>query len=351
MRSKQSLTLLILLYKKQIRNIGYMLTVVLLPVIIAILINTNSLTKSTGNNIGLYCRSDNERANTAIDYLVEGDYYVNFIRYTDRNELVNDIANSRIDCAYELPDNLSDTILHNSKDSIILDLYDSETILSSYSNEIVYNAILRSIATDMLLDYAEHNKYLNNKDIKEHLIEIFDSYVGTSDVFTTQKISLTDKDTVIDEKDFTSDYSTTIRYISGILVMLTALIGAVYRAENFNSSAFEVMDGKLKFITAFIYPLAYATPILLSTTILIIATGSANGLADIINVLLLLITSTLLASVISIFVTNSKAIAGMIPIFLMVSVSIYPVFFDFEMFMPWIHYLKFLLPPQYLNLL
>lgn len=346
---KQSSTLLYLLIKNQLKRIHYLLLLIIAPIVLSIIINNNILSTTNKNIVGLYNSGNDDVAIASIDRLLEGDYQVQFVNYADRNEMLSDIANGRIDCGYEFDDRLTRKITGNFNNAIVLYLDDSESLVASYTNELVFSAVLNSGAHDILMDYVTHDRSLNTPEAIEIIDNTFSSYVINKDVFSVQKEEFSSDG--INAFDIDSLNSTSsVRSLVGIVVMLSCFIGAITRANNVNSESFEIMRKSVYTFTAFIYPIAYAIPVTLSMVGLLILTGSTYGAIDILNVISLLIASVTLAGLLSLGIRNSRILAGAVPNILMICIFIYPVIFDLIMFAPILKWVRFLLPPQYINL-
>jgi len=349
---RQSFTLLKLLILKQLRKLHIVALLIVVPVLIAVLFNSGILTKDTGNIIGIYVDDNGSNASEIAEYLINHDYEVTFKEYTNHNSMLNDIKNGRIDCAYEFPEDFSSKVLDKPNGSIILYVYDSESLLSAYSNEMIFEATLKTIADEMMLKYLDDSDYFSGASIHDKALEYFYSNRDTDEVFHISTYMLNEDNSTSKLADTSSSESiNSLRYMVAIVIMLSALLGSIYRANSLNNSAFEVMNQHVKNISSLVYPIAYSLPIAISCSILLVAAKSSRGLIDIINLILLEIASVLLAALLANIIPNSRMLAGSIPIIIMISVCLFPIFFDFQTFAPWIIYIKRILPPYFINLL
>ena len=346
---RQSLTLFVLLLKNQLRRISYVAVLILLPLILLAASVTGIINYDVSNRAGIYVDGNDPVAMDAARILEEGDYMVKFRIYDSLDKMKTDIVNGRIDCGYVFPDTLTEDLINREKKTVPLYLNDSETVFTTYANEVVFSGFLKAGAGRLMTNYMENSEYTTD-EMNAELDESFKNYIGSDMVFSVVKEDVDDNSVYTVDK-IKDNHETIFRYLAAVIVMIAALNGAIKRTGEMKSSAFETMNRNVLRLSCFAYPTAYCLPVAISLLMVIFATDSSIGPADIINILTLVIASGIFAGIMGLLIKSPRVLAGTVPVLIMLMFFIYPIILDFSMFSHSIEYIRYFFPPQFINLI
>ena len=97
---KRLLYWLYLLVKRQLKNPVIVVVLIAMPVAALIITHTASLKEAGAVRVGIVLEDDDKIAIMTRDYLMNGDYSVQFYEAESQEKLEQDIMNKRTECGY-----------------------------------------------------------------------------------------------------------------------------------------------------------------------------------------------------------------------------------------------------------
>jgi hypothetical protein len=135
---KRLLYWLYLLVKRQLKNPVIVVVLIAMPVAALIITNTASLKEKEPVRVGIVLEDDDKIAIMTRDYLVNGDYSVQFYEAESQEKLEQDIMNKRTECGYVVGTGLKDKLDSGSYRDIIELIICRSDFVSSMTENIQF---------------------------------------------------------------------------------------------------------------------------------------------------------------------------------------------------------------------
>ena len=270
-------------------------------------------------NIGIVVESfaDND-VDEVVDKLTEQKSVINFHKYSEEDEAVQQLKKDKLDVIWCLPNSFNNI----QKGSIRIIQRDNNAI-KNLSREKLYSLIYPYIAHSMYIEYM--NK-INVFDIEE-LDEYFNRIKIDKDFIEFEGV---EGESPYDKLDY---LTYPVRGFMCIWLFVGVMMSNIYFISDNKKGLFAMMDRWQKRLIVPVYTVGISLNLSLIMLITLIFTGQAGDiLKEIISMLLLLISLILFAGIIkSIFIKAELLEALMLPVILFL-IILSPIIFDIRMF-------------------
>ena len=152
---KRLLYWLYLLVKRQLKNPVIVVVLIAMPVAALIITNTASLKETEPVRVGIVLEDDDKIAIMTRDYLVNGNYSVQFYEAESQEKLEQDIMNKYTECGYVVGTGLKDKLDSGSYRDIIELIICRSDFVSSMTDEIFFSAMFKAYSPEVAVNYVD----------------------------------------------------------------------------------------------------------------------------------------------------------------------------------------------------
>ncbi|MCM1308023.1 MAG: hypothetical protein NC223_05430 [Butyrivibrio sp.] len=338
-------TWLALLSKRQLKSPLFIAILVLIPAAAAVASSIPALNDGSSITAGVYADGGEASAELA-ENLVKYEGSFDFVKYDDLDAMYRDVKNSKLNCGYVFPKDLSERA-GTPSDGILVLHCPSNTIQASV-NEVVYAELLRIQGRGII---TEHVRALglfaeSDTDYTDELLRLYDRYLNGNATFklayhTYGAGGLTKKD--ITE----SSVSFPVRGILSVMVFLAALFGGVTWLRDGEKGIFATLTGSYGSLCKILYILIptvfFGAASLLTLSLLGLYVSSAELTAMLALVLLSCLFSLLMTAI----TRQSRTFSACIPVILLGCLIFCNIFINASSYVPAARFVEKLFVPYY----
>ncbi len=358
---KQTLYLFYMVLKAQLKRPAYIFLLILIPCSMWFFSNFHIFNDSIEISAGICLSGENEMNSMLLSKLTDGDFIVNYIAYDSVDNMKRDVLNKTLSCAYVIPDNLENLMDNDTAEkSIQLITGSQNALVYSLSNEIFFSQLIKIYGRNILLDFIQTDDLMNqhtgilaeSDNSPEAIInDYYDYYLDSDSTFHVvfEVLSDTDEDAISDTKTIQASSSVfPVRGIFAILVFAAGLFGSMQYLIDKKKHTFSIMNKRLKICSALFYPFIYTALTGISCLIALYASHTVYpGDGTFFRMAVYIIITTLYCMVLSAIIRNSSLMAGAIPVLIIMSLVICPVFVNLAPLIPAVKILRHLFPVGY----
>lgn len=339
-----------LLCKRQLKNIILTLFLFGLPLTAFIIGRIPQMSEIALPRIAIVLTDTDEIAARTADWLTQNHASIDFVLETDPDSVISSVESGDLDCAYVFSENLTEKLdNHNQKGCITL-IRSSSDFISSLSNEIVFSALFRVYAGHVAVDFVRTDDLFASvrTDAVKTAQEKYEEYVNGGATFYLDFKTFAEDDTKLLESIETENFSFPIRGILAILIFIAGLFGCVQWLSDNENKVFATVSYQFRFISRWLYA---AIPVVLfgiSSMFTILLSGVNTGFGnEFLKLFLYLILVTVFSVGMGYIIKRSKVMISLLPIFIVGSLILCPVFIDLGFYLPVIKVLNKLFIPYY----
>lgn len=338
-----------LIMKKTIKNKFLLLLFCLIPVCAIFLSSAGKAAESEIMKVGIYTYGNDELSITLASALDKYNGSVDFVKYSNKEQLYDDVSNERLECGYVLPDNLTE-LTDQDKFSHCIDLIKSpSTMMFEAINEIIFSQLIR-IQGGMIIENYINNSGLpiaDNKEALDLLQNKYNHYLDSEDTFHVDFYNYEDNGLVKAEDTGTTTVFP-LRGVIAIVIFIAGLFASVIYLSDREKEIFLPMSRSFGRASLILYP---ACALLLFSVSGLIAVLYNNNHGSVMYETFSMIVYMLICLVFCILITlvcrNSKILTACIPALALMSLLICPVFVNTGAILPFATVIEKLLPPFY----
>lgn len=343
---KSLLTHIFYFTKRQLKQVPFLLLLLLFPLCIAAFTHINH-TEDTTIRVALYTDSDSGATAPLIENLLHNDGNIHFYVCEDKASVYTDVAVGHAECGYLIPSTLYDSLDQKHKSNLIEVIESPSTVLSHVINEVVYAKIFNSYALHLLKEYITTDSPFADSSILSDIIAKTDSLYYTH---------MTDQSTF--HFDYTATYQAQtlqkqvlLSPIRGFIALFIFLAGFCGCINYYNDKENHIFDNRALSARFQLQILSILIPALLTTLMgyicLFFADLITQPLYEIAALLLYNFLVLLFMLVLSHIVKQKVLFTSTISIFCIGSLLFTPVFIDVTAYLPILKPLQLCFLPYY----
>ena len=182
---KRLLYWLYLLVKRQLKNPVIVVVLIAMPVAALIITNTASFKEKEPVRVGIVLEDDDKIAIMTRDYLVNGDYSVQFYEAESQEKLEQDIMNKYTECGYVVGTGLKDKLDSGSYRDIIELIICRSDFVSSMTDEIFFSAMFKAYSPEVAVNYVNSVDIFkkHSEKAEEEIRKGYEEYISGDDTF------------------------------------------------------------------------------------------------------------------------------------------------------------------------
>lgn len=350
---KKSVLMFYLLCKRQLKQPVLVLLLISMPIMGLIFRAIPSMHEGGIPSVALYAQSSNETANAVIEHIISNNDGIHFYRADSVDELESAVIAKDAQCGFIFDDNMKDNILDNkANDSVTLVSNGGDSVTGTVT-QIVFSSIMTVLTKDISIKYMEEHDFFNKIRwplAMEYFNSQFDTiYASGSSLQINFKTLITDSSSEYDTIDMKSQNSTLpVRPLVGVLIFVACILGVHKWLSDRESGVFIPMSRSTVMASRFLYVIVSVLLFSISGVITVVLSGFALSASDEIMLTFLSIVANVIFGVLLTFIIKkSRTIIALLPVLIICSLLICPVFTDIGIYMPLIRLVNKFLPPTY----
>lgn len=331
--------------KRQLRHGFFIMILLLMPVM---LFAFSQIEKQDSGKIRIGVFSeDREIVPEIIDKLLEQDGMFQFYICDSQQMLKDDVAARRAECGYEFVDDFKEK-LDRRKFKRSIRVYSApSTIMADLSKEVVFASVIEVYGEDILEQFVEGNELFTAFDeiqIKEDLGQIYEKQRSGGGTFSFRYETWSTQPI----EGSVARIAFPVRGMLAVYLMIIGVFSAVSLLKDEQRGLFIALPFgyglpcKLAVLAA---PVCLAG---ISALITLFVTANDRGIIKELTVLVIYLAMTVVFSyLLKMIVKDQVLLCGLIPVFILASLIICPVFIDISQWIPEAELFRYFLLPYY----
>lgn len=350
-KMKRFLSWYSVLLKRQLKNISFLILMIVVPVVTVVCSNLSSFKTASIETVAVYAEDDDQTSVRIMESLSNLHTEFKYVTVSSDEELRDMVRSRRALCGFILKKNLTEKFKKEKYFNNIEYIVRNDSIFSDAACEQIYSKYLKEMTYTLALQIIEDSTGViegtEGFDIRAEYEELL-----RRDENEFLKIVFLEENPDADLVSSTGLMTFSISGVMAVIMLLGALMGiGNWISDRKNGVLVPAARGremlmKVLYIQMPVLLLALSSLI----TILFVRnfSGAANVLAAVIVYSLMLI---ILALILSMVVKNMTVLIALEVVLILGSLILCPVFFDFGSIIPVVKVVKYFMPPQWLLML
>lgn len=348
---KQIFLYFFLFCKRLIKKPVFVILLLLLP-ITSIFLKKAFTIQNVHIKAALYTPDKDGISNDAVEMLVNQNDIIEFVECESPEEVRAKVAGGQCMCGYILPENLEEKFdLNLFRNSI--DVLTGSYSVSPLTDEMVFSAVYRYYALHILDKYIDDTglfKKYSSKEIKKELADLYNQYLidGSTFSFNYHNENAISKDSSVLLPGF---LILSVRGLLSVVIFISGFAGAVQLCRDRKNCIFRTLSGIRLKLAEFMVILSPVTVIGISCLFSLAVSGNTgNFFKEILSIVFYIFCVSIFCYILCIIFKNEVSLCALIPVFIMASLIICPIFIDITEFNGKFDILQQIFPPTwYLN--
>lgn len=349
---KKPLLMLFLLCKRQLKQPILVVLLIAMPVMGLIWGSLPSMYDGGIPSVALYCADSNTTGNEAIEHIIANNAGINFYRTQSITELENVVMSREVECGFIFDDNIKNNILNGKTTGNVTLVSNGGDSVTSTVTQIVFSSIITVLTKDISIKFIQDNA-LFTPDKLNVAIEFFKSefekiYADGSSLQLEFKTLLSDQSNYDTSDMRVKKQILPVRALVGVLIFVACILGTHKWLSDKEMGVFIPMSRDMILISRFLYVLV---PVLLFSIsgffTVLLAKDSIALRYEIAFTLLGMVANLVFGVILTFLIKRSRTMIALLPVLIICSLLICPVFTDLGIYTPLIRVLNKFLPPTY----
>lgn len=348
MSLRQMISWVFLSWKRMLRRPFFLMVLLLLPIGTMLL---RQVERQDDGKIEIALFADGDAWNEkVIERLADSDGAFRFFICTTREELVNKVAAGEAECGYLFPAGLHERLDSHDYKRAIRVIVSPGTVTADLASESVFAGLFEVYGRELLEEYVTSGEVFDHaEDAWTAIAHLYDKHLENGSTFAFSYES------VEGGKDESPQMQAVfpVRGIGAVLVFVMGLASAVMVAEDDMRGLYAAVSGGQKMLIQLLCIGAQVAICCLIFSLCLAAAGewgseSAGGaVSELIRLSVYGFGVTILSGMLLRVLRKPVVLAGLIPIFVLGSLVVCPVFFDLSVYVPVLKSVRWLFLPWY----
>ena len=348
---KKILTWILLFQKRILKKPMFQITILLIPILLFLLFTFNKSSDSLVR-VALISGNDEYSQNFVKDLLDSSNHVISYYQCYDESQMRKDVLTGKAECGYIMPDDMPRKIAQFSskkKQGIITAIVKKESISTKIGNEIIYGRLFSERAYPVLKDFINEkqpDRLTSAED--EKMYDAFSKYLIEPLMFSFEYADGSKNDLLNNDDSSHNYYMLPVRGILSVLILVSSMSGVLMLSNDDRKNTWGFI--RLSKRTAFNYFYIFMSilPIAICSLAAIFITGiSTNVLNEIRLMVLYTLLLTGFSSLLKALIKNIYVLCSLIPVTVLLSLIICPVFIDIGSIVPQARFVRLFLPTNY----
>lgn len=302
-------------------------------------------------SIALYTEGD-EWNHQVVKELVKTPHSFEFYLTDSKEELIGDVTAKKAECGYIFPKGLKKKLDSGQYRRAILMVVSPSTVTAKLASETIFAGLFRVYGRDLLKHYSKTGKTFSETSRTmqrgasawEELEPLFDKYLENGSTFAFEYKTVSGG--TLEQESVKVVFP--VRGIVAVFIFVMGLAAAVTSCEDQKRGLFMTVSNAKK-AACMIAQLAAPVVFTCGCALLcLLVTGNVEQIGKELSTLFLYGLAVVLFSYLMIRILgNSLVIAGLIPFFIIGSLTACPVFMDLSVFLPVLKLVRYFFLPYY----
>lgn len=349
-RMKKIFTWIWMFQKRILKKPMFQITLLLIPVLLFLLFSFN---KSSDSLVRVaVCPGNNEyNEDFAQELLDSSNQVISYYICDDEEQLRKDVIKGRAECGYIFPSDMQNRIAEyekNSKQAIVTAVIKEESISTKVVNEIIYGRLFKETAYHVLENFMNEKQpdKMSASGENEKMQEYFEDYRQEQLMFSFEYADGRKNELL--NSDNNNYYMLPVRGLLSVLIMVAAMGGILMLADDERKGTWNLIRLSNRPVFNYFYILMTVLPVAVCSLVAVFFTGVSTGiLNEILLMILYILLVTGFCNLLKALVRNIYVLCSLIPIGVLLSLIICPVFIDMGSLVPQIKIVRLFLPPNY----
>lgn len=340
-----------LLTKRQLKNIVFLLILLLIPVTAFITARLDGFQETEEIRVALYARDDDKFAEDTInDLLKDTDCYV-FERYASEEELVQAVKTGKAECGYIFAENITNRVAKGKYKNNIIQVKKANSFIADSVNETVFCSFFKFFTRQMMLNYVKDNEKFAQMN-PEGFLQLdgtYDYYLNGNGTFRVEFMLLGDgKDLSVTETIEAGNPAFPLRNIMAVFIMTGTALGVLSWLLDREAGVFAPMKYDFMKISRILYT---AIPTVLLGICALCSMAAAKTMTFYVREFLVMMGYVMVLTAAGVLATyiirKSTWVVSALPVLMIGSIILCPVFIDLSIYIPELKYVQKLFLPYY----
>ena len=348
---KKILTWILLFQKRILKKPMFQITILLIPILLFLLFTFNKSSDSLVR-VALISGNDEYSQNFVKDLLDSSNHVISYYQCYDENQMRKDVLTGKAECGYIMPDDMPRKIAQFSskkKQGIITAIVKKDSISTKIVNEIIYGRLFSERAYPVLKDFINEkqpDRLTSAED--EKMYDAFSKYLIEPLMFSFEYADGSKNDLLNNDDSSHNYYMLPVRGILSVLILVSSMSGVLMLSNDDRKNTWGFIRLSKRPAFNYFYIFMSILPIAICSLAAIFITGiSTNVLNEIRLMVLYTLLLTGFSSLLKALIKNIYVLCSLIPVTVLLSLIICPVFIDIGSIVPQARFVRLFLPTNY----
>lgn len=348
---KKILTWILLFQKRILKKPMFQITILLIPILLFLLFTFNKSSDSLVR-VALISGNDEYSQNFVKDLLDSSNHVISYYQCYDESQMRKDVLTGKAECGYIMPDDMPQKIAQFSskkKHGIITAIVKKESISTKIVNEIIYGRLFSERAYPVLKDFINEkqpDRLTPAED--EKMYDAFSKYLIEPLMFSFEYADGSKNDLLNNDDSSHNYYMLPVRGILSVLILVSSMSGVLMLSNDDRKNTWGFIRLSKRPAFNYFYIFMSILPIAICSLAAIFITGiSTNVLNEIRLMVLYTLLLTGFSSLLKALIKNIYVLCSLIPVTVLLSLIICPVFIDIGSIVPQARFVRLFLPTNY----
>ena len=348
---KKILTWILLFQKRILKKPMFQITILLIPILLFLLFTFNKSSDSLVR-VALISGNDEYSQNFVNDLLDSSNHVISYYQCYDESQMRKDVLTGKAECGYIMPDDMPRKIAQFSskkKQGIITAIVKKESISTKIVNEIIYGRLFSERAYPVLKDFINEkqpDRLTSAED--EKMYDAFSKYLIEPLMFSFEYADGSKNDLLNNDDSSHNYYMLPVRGILSVLILVSSMSGVLMLSNDDRKNTWGFIRLSKRPAFNYFYIFMSILPIAICSLASIFITGiSTNVLNEIRLMVLYTLLLTGFSSLLKALIKNIYVLCSLIPVTVLLSLIICPVFIDIGSIVPQSRFVRLFLPTNY----
>lgn len=348
---KKILTWILLFQKRILKKPMFQITILLIPILLFLLFTFNKSSDSLVR-VALISGNDEYSQNFVKDLLDSSNHVISYYQCYDESQMRKDVLTGKAECGYIMPDDMPRKIAQFSskkKQGIITAIVKKESISTKIVNEIIYGRLFSERAYPVLKDFINEKQPDSLTSAEdEKMYDAFSKYLIEPLMFSFEYADGSKNDLLNNDDSSHNYYMLPVRGILSVLILVSSMSGVLMLSNDDRKNTWGFIRLSKRPAFNYFYIFMSILPIAICSLAAIFITGiSTNVLNEIRLMVLYTLLLTGFSSLLKALIKNIYVLCSLIPVTVLLSLIICPVFIDIGSIVPQARFVRLFLPTNY----
>lgn len=338
-----------LLLKRQIKNPAVIVFLLGMPLTAVIVMQIPEMNEAQLPRVGIVISNGDEISEKVLNQLTNGKYSMEFYSASSYEDLREDVRTGAAECGYIFHSQMTEKLKNDDYADMIVQLQNGTDFVPSMAKEIVFSALFSVYAKDMAVEYVASSpifdKYADRA--KQLVANSYDQYLSGASTFYMKfsRLDMEDAAEVVSIGDTTGSFP--VKGILAILVYLAGLFGCVQWKMDEKKGVFLTLPYGFRIASRPLYALIPTVLFAISAELTFFFSHTPNMAAELWRMPLYIVAIAAFSWILNLVTPSARAMVSIIPVLLIASLVLCPVFINVLTYVPAAKHLARLLLPYY----